>query len=141
MAEVLLKAAFKKRAGGLEKFKVQSSGLSTSPGLPASTHSIKAMEKIGLDIKDHKSRLLSQSDIEKAAIIFCMTESHLASLEARFKVLPEHVLLFRDLMPPGQSREIADPFGGDYREYEDCRDSMVEAVPSILEFVKNNFIS
>mgnify|MGYP003332496764 CR=1 FL=1 len=141
MAEALLKAAFKKRAGGLEKLKVVSSGLSTTSGSPASTHSVKAMERIGLDIKEHKSRPLSQADVERAAVIFCMTDSHLAGLEGRFRALPEHVLLFRDLLPNGESREIPDPFGGGYREYEECRDSMVEAVPSILEFIKKNFVS
>jgi len=141
MAEALLKAAFKKKAGGLEKFKVVSCGLSTTSGSPASTNSVKAMERIGLDIKGHKSRPLSQSDIERAAIIFCMTDSHLAGLEDRFKGLPEHVLLFRDLLPNGESREISDPFGGNYREYEECRDSMVEAVPSILDFLRQNFLT
>ena len=68
MAEALLKAAFKKRAGGLEKLKVVSCGLSTTSGSPASTNSVKAMERIGLDIKQHKSRPLSQADIEQAAI-------------------------------------------------------------------------
>lgn len=141
MAQALLQAAFKKRAGGLEKFKVISGGLSTLGGSAASPHSIKAMERIGLDIKNHQSRPLAPSDIEQARIIFCMTDSHLSTLEERFKNLPEHVLLFRDLLPTGESREIPDPFGGSYREYEDCRDSMVEAVPSILEFIKQHHLS
>ena len=140
MAEALLKAAFKKK-GVDEYFKVASCGLSTTSGSPASTNSVKAMERIGLDIKAHKSRPLSQADIERSAIIFCMTESHLAGLEGRFKNLPEHVLLFRDLLPNGQSREISDPFGGNYQEYEECRDSMVEAVPSILDFIRKNFLT
>ena len=140
MAEALLKAAFKKK-GVDEYFKVASCGLSTTSGSAASTNSVKAMERIGLDIKQHKSRPLSQADIDRAAVILCMTDSHLAGLEDRFRGLPEHVLLFRDLLPNGESREIPDPFGGGYREYEECRDSMVEAVPSILDFLRKNFLT
>ena len=67
-----------------------------------------------------------------------MTESHLAALHARFDALPPFVLLLRDVLPADVPRDIPDPFGGDYREYEECRDSMVEAVPAMVEFLRQN---
>jgi protein-tyrosine phosphatase len=71
-------------------------------------------------------------------VIFGMTESHLAALHSRFDVLPDCVLLLRDVLPTDVPRDIPDPFGGGYRDYEECRDSMVEAIPAMVEFLRQN---
>mgnify|MGYP003333532682 CR=1 FL=1 len=138
MAEALLRAALSKRGQGLGKLQVASFGLAAQEGQPASPHSVKAMQRIGLDVSAHRSRLLTQEAVDRSAVIFGMTESHLAALHARFDVLPEFVLLLRDVLPTDVPRDIPDPFGGGYREYEDCRDSMVEAVPAMVDFLRQN---
>ena len=140
MAEALLRAALTKRAGGLEKLKVASFGLAAHPGDPASPNSVKTMQRIGQDLRAHRSRLLSQADLDRSLVVFGMTESHLAALRQRFDSLPEHVLLLRDVLPEGVDRNIPDPFGGGYRDYEECRDSMVEAIPALLALLKHHFI-
>ncbi|MEY3110757.1 MAG: hypothetical protein RL079_1442 [Verrucomicrobiota bacterium] len=138
MAEALLRATLVKRGQGLEKLKVASFGLAAESGLPASTNSVKAMQRIGLDVSGHQSRLLTQADVDRSIVIFGMTESHLAALHSRFDVLPEFVLLLRDVLPTDVPRDIPDPFGGGYRDYEECRDSMVEAIPAMVEFLRQN---
>jgi protein-tyrosine-phosphatase len=138
MAEALLRATLTKRGQGLEKLKVASFGLAADAGLPASPNSFKAMQRIGLDVGAHRSRLLTQADVDRSVVIFGMTESHLAALHARFDSLPPFVLLLRDVLPADVPRDIPDPFGGGYREYEECRDSMVEAVPAMVEFLRQN---
>ena len=40
-------------------------------------------------------------------------------------------------MSPPADPEIADPFGGSLKLYEACRDEMVEAIPSLVDFLKN----
>jgi protein-tyrosine phosphatase len=138
MAEALLMAALSKRGQGLERLKVASFGLAAQEGQMASPHSVKAMERIGLGLGAHRSRLLTQAAVDRSAIIFGMTESHLAALHARFEPLPELVLLLRDVLPDDVPRDIVDPFGGGYWDYEDCRDSMVEAIPAMGEFLRQN---
>ena len=140
MAEALLRAALAKRAGGLEKLQVASFGFAAHPGDPASANSVKTMQRIGQDLKAHRSRHLSQADLDRSLVVFGMTESHLAALRQRFDSLPEHVLLLRDVLPEGADRNIPDPFGGGYRDYEECRDSMVEAIPALLAYLKHHFI-
>jgi len=138
MAEALLRATLVKRGQGLERLKVASFGLAAEAGLPASTNSVKAMQRIGLDVSGHQSRLLTQADVDRSIVIFGMTESHLAALHSRFDVLPDFVLLLRDVLPTDVPRDIPDPFGGGYRDYEECRDSMVEAIPAMVEFLRQN---
>jgi len=138
MAEALLRATLVKRGQGLEKLKVASFGLAAEDGQPPSANSVKAMQRIGLDVSGHRSRLLSQADVDRSIVIFGMTESHLAALHSRFDVLPAFVLLLRDVLPTDVPRDIPDPFGGGYRDYEECRDSMVEAIPAMVEFLRQN---
>jgi protein-tyrosine-phosphatase len=138
MAEALLRATLVKRGQGLEKLKVASFGLAAQDGQLPSANSVKAMQRIGLDVSGHRSRLLTQADVDRSIVIFGMTESHLAALHSRFDVLPDFVLLLRDVLPTDVPRDIPDPFGGGYRDYEECRDSMVEAVPAMVEFLRQN---
>jgi len=138
MAEALLRATLVKRGQGLERLKVASFGLAAEDGQPPSTNSVKAMQRIGLDVSGHRSRLLTQADVDRSVVIFGMTESHLAALHSRFDVLPDCVLLLRDVLPTDVPRDIPDPFGGGYRDYEECRDSMVEAIPAMVEFLRQN---
>ena len=138
MAEALLRATLVKRGQGLEKLKVASFGLAAEDGQLPSANSVKAMQRIGLDVSGHRSRLLSQADVDRSVVIFGMTESHLAALHSRFDVLPAFVLLLRDVLPTDVPRDIPDPFGGGYRDYEECRDSMVEAIPAMVEFLRQN---
>ena len=114
------------------------SPLAAQDGQPVSANSVKAMQRIGLDVSSHLSRLLTQADVDRSIVIFGMTESHLAALHSRFEVLPEFVLLLRDVLPTEVPRDIPDPFGGGYRDYEECRDSMVEAMPAMVEFLRQN---
>jgi protein-tyrosine-phosphatase len=134
----LLRATLVKRGQGLEKLKVASFGLAAQDGQPPSANSVKAMQRIGLDVSGHRSRLLTQADVDRSVVIFGMTESHLAALHSRFDVLPDFVLLLRDVLPTDVPRDIPDPFGGGYRDYEECRDSMVEAIPAMVEFLRQN---
>lgn len=138
MAEALLRAALKKQGAGLEKWRVASFGLAAHGGDPASANSVKTMGRIRLDLTAHRSGLLTQAEVDRSVVIFGMTESHLAALQSRFERLPEWVLLLRDVLPTDVARDIPDPFGGGYRDYEDCRDSMIEAIPAMLEFLRTN---
>ena len=138
MAEALLRATLVKRGQGLEELKVASFGLAAQDGQLPSANSVKAMQRIGLDVSGHRSRLLTQADVDRSIVIFGMTESHLAALHSRFDVLPDFVLLLRDVLPTEVPRDIPDPFGGGYRDYEECRDSMVEAIPAMVEFLRQN---
>lgn len=139
MGERLLAHALAAEEAPLNQLQVSSAGISAYLGDPASINSIKAMRNVGLDLSDHQSQQISQELIDRAFAIFCMTQTHRALIEVHFQYVPKHLYLFRELMPPGASLEIPDPFGRELREYEACRDAMVEAVPSILQFLREQY--
>lgn len=136
MAERLLAHALKNEEAPLAAFEVHSAGVAAYPGDRASGNAHRALAKVGISLDDHLSRPVTNDLLAASAAVFCMTESHRQLLNARFTHVPEHIYLMREFLPGEADREIPDPFGADLAAYEACRDSMVEAIPSIVRFLK-----
>lgn len=139
MAEALLRAALKKEGGKLAKLHVISGGLGAYPGDPASPQAVKAAARIGLDLGKHVSCPIDQATIDRALAIFGMAGGHIEGIQARYTNLPPLVQRLRDQLPAEAGRDIPDPFGGSLAEYEACRDSMIEAMPSVVACLRERF--
>jgi protein-tyrosine phosphatase len=101
-----------------------------------SANSVTALKKVGLVVAGYRSRALTQEMLNEALLVLCMTESHRAMIRVQADPVPKNLYLFREFMPQRGDKEIGDPFGGPLRVYEAVRDEMVEAIPSLLEFIK-----
>ncbi len=136
MAAALLQHALAAQPEPLRSLKVISAGVAARAGDPVSENSVIALKKVGLDIASHKSRPLTQQMLNEAALILGMTESHRAMIQFQAEPPPKHLYLFREFMPQRGDKEIGDPFGGPLKLYESTRDEMVEAIPTLVEFIK-----
>lgn len=136
MAAGLLEHALAAQPEPLRSLRVQSAGVAARSGEPVSEHSVTALKRVGIDIARHASQPLTQELVDNAVAIFCMTEAHQAMIQLRFDPDPSKLFLFREFMDRGRDKEIGDPFGGPLRLYETCRDEMVEAIPSLVAYLK-----
>jgi len=136
MAEALLRHALRAQPEPLKSLEVVSAGIVAHPGETVSENSVIALQKVGLDISRHRARALTRKMAGDALAIFCMTEAHRDAILANVDPPPAHLYLFREFLPAGENREIADPFGGSIKLYEACLDEMVEAIPSLVGFLK-----
>ncbi len=137
MAQKLLQHALDAAEGPLGRLKVVSAGVAAGYGDPASRNSVSALKKVGIDLEPHKSQPLTVDLVERAFAIFGMTHSHLDILyHYHGEHLPERVHLFREFIGGGASPEIPDPFGQNIDAYRECLDSMVEAIPSVVAYLK-----
>lgn len=137
MAEGLLQHALAAEAAPLRGLKVVSAGLAARPGEPVSENSVVALRKVGIDITGHRARPLTQAMLDGALAVFCMTRSHCAMIELQAAPAPERLHLFRAFLGAGAHDEIADPFGGSLRHYEQSRDEMVEAIPGLVAYLRS----
>ena len=135
MAQQLFRHALNAEDEPHRSIQVASAGVSAAEGQPASANSIKALQSVGLSLKDHRSRHLTQTMLDDALAIFCMTETHRDLIHIQFNRIPDRLHLMREFIPGTDEIEIPDPFGGSLREYESCRDSMVEAIPSLVRYM------
>jgi len=136
MAEGLLRHALSGQPEPLRSLKVLSAGVAARPGEPISENSVVALRKVGIDISGMHSQALTQALLDDALAVFGMTESHRAIIRLRARPVPAHLRLFREFLPPPADPEIGDPYGGPLKVYEAARDEMVEAVPSVVAFLK-----
>ena len=137
MAERLMVHALGREEDPIASLGVSSAGVAAYPGDPASENAVRALKKVGISLDDHRSRPVTAELLASSLAVFCMTESHRQLLNARFSPAPEHIHLMREFLPAEAGREIPDPFGANLATYEACRDSMVEAIPSIISFLKS----
>jgi protein-tyrosine-phosphatase len=139
MAAGLLQHALAVQPEPLRSLKVTSAGVAARAGETVSENSVLALKKAGIDISGARSRPLTPELVTQAALILCMTESHRAMIQLSFDPVPRHVYLFREFMPRAADKEIGDPYGCPLRVYEAARDEMVEAIPSLMAFLKTRF--
>lgn len=136
MAAALLRHAFAAEESPVRDLVVHSAGISAMGGDGASAHSVKALEKVGLKLGEHRSQMITAGMVKESLVLFVMTDSHRYILEELFPDNAPPIKLFRELMPEGSELQIPDPYGMDLAAYEASRDSMVEALPSIVAYVK-----
>jgi protein-tyrosine phosphatase len=139
MAEGLLAHALQAEPEPLRSLKTVSAGISAYGGDPASPNTLRVLESVGIDLRNHVSQQISQELIDRSFAIFCMTSTHRMLLETHYNPSTPHIYLMREFLPPGVEKEISDPYGFNRDAYEACRDSMVEALPSILAFLRREY--
>ena len=136
MAARLLQHALAGQPPPLSSLHVVSAGLAAAHGQTATENSVVALKKVGVDLSAHQSQPLTQPLLDGALAVLCMTETHRAMIQLNFARVPRHIYLFREFMDDTSELEIPDPYGMPYACYESCRDSMVEAIPSLLNFFR-----
>lgn len=137
MAGCLLRHALAAETPPLNEIAVESAGIAAAQGAPASENSVAALKKVNLDLSQHKSQPVTQDFIDRALIILGMTSSHLEALHYyNYQNFPKHLNLFRDFIEDDANPQIPDPFGQDFGVYQECLNSMLDAVPSIITFLK-----
>jgi len=139
MAQHLLAHALGAQPEPLRSLRTASAGLSAYGGDAASPNSVRVLQSVGIDLSGHASQRFTQALFDQSFAVFCMTETHRLLVKTQFQAATPHVYLMREFLPSGVEKEIPDPYGMDREAYEVCRDSMVEAVPSILAFLKKEY--
>jgi len=140
MAERLLRHALSAESEPLNKLNIISAGIAAGNGYPASPNSVAVFKKVGIDLNDHSTTQASEDILDQANLIFGMTSSHLDSVRYFLgDSADDRLYLMREFIEDAIDREIPDPFGRGFTDYENARDSMVEAVPSLIDFLKTKF--
>lgn len=115
MAEGIVKKLLKEHSLE-EEISVRSMGFAAFDGSEPTSHAVKAMEEIGIDISEKRSRRVMLQDLAETDRFYVMTPSH------------KNILL--DAMPDLEERifvlDIPDPYGSGLDTYRECRDQMMQ---------------
>ncbi|MCI9977888.1 low molecular weight protein arginine phosphatase [Clostridioides difficile] len=132
MAEAILKKAIEEYGRNIEEYCISSAGISTVDGMNASKHSIEAVKELGIDLSNHRSKVITKELIDNSDIILTMTKSHKEILVQAVPKCKEKVYTFKGFVNKSEL-DISDPFGGNLDTY---KDTMKEIIYSVNEIVK-----
>lgn len=141
MGAALLQHALAAQPEPLRSIKVISAGVACRSGEPASVHAVTALKKVGIDLKGHSSKPVTQEILDNSLLVLCMTESHRDMIEVTAEPVPAHVHLFREFTGAKGNLEIPDPYGQNLSAYESSRDEIVAAIPSIIAYLQSDLVA
>ena len=120
------------------RIEVRSAGIAAGDGYRPTSDSVTAMKKVGISLEDHVSKKVTMDDLLAADYVFAMTRGHLAYLRNLVgEGMEDSLFLMREFLEDTYEAEIPDPYGLGFFHYENARDSMVEAIPGIVNFLKS----
>ena len=115
MAEALFRQALVRR--GIEgDWQVDSAGTWALEGQPAAEKSQLMMSTRGLNINDHRSRLIDRKMLAGYDLILTMEQSHKEALQVEFPKYAGRIYLLTEMV--GQNRDIGDPIGSSLADFQ-----------------------
>ncbi len=106
-------------------YKADSAGIAAFEGAPSTDEAILCMAKYGLDITNHRSKMVNQKLVQNSSYIFTMTHQQEDFLKQHFPSDRDKIFLLKSFCNPKISiyhRDIMDPVGKGLSDYEKtCR--------------------
>ncbi len=120
---------------------VSSAGISVYDGQAPSEHSVEVLRERGIDITAQRSQMLTPEIVQRVDFIVGMTLGHRDAILAYYPASAEKLFVLREFVSGvdlGSAEiDVPDPIGMDKEEYERTRNLIQEAMPALLDFVKN----
>ncbi|HYW31686.1 MAG TPA: low molecular weight protein arginine phosphatase [Gemmatimonas sp.] len=132
LAEAIARRLIEER--GLKGVAVGSAGTSAWPDAPASDGSLLVAMEAGLDLGDHRARLLSPDLVANADVVLAMGPHHLDRAEA-LGGTGKSWMLTAYASDGAQARAVSDPFGGDLGVYRATFEELTGEVGAVLDRV------
>jgi protein-tyrosine phosphatase len=128
-----------RKAGMADTFIVDSAGTYDGHiGAPASLLAVEAARRRGYDISDHRSRLVTNEDLEKFDLPLAMDRTHLAALRwMASRERQDRPTLLMKFAPHLGYDEVADPYGGPASGYEEALNLIESGCKGLLVGFQN----
>jgi glycine hydroxymethyltransferase len=116
---------------------VASAGVATLGGQKPSRETLDVLREEDIDLSGNRSRPFARDLADQYTHIFTMTYGHMRAVE-RFPNASEKTFLVTEFCANEHIRgcDIPDPIGMGPRAYRETRDLLREALPSVLEFIR-----
>jgi protein-tyrosine-phosphatase len=129
MAEAMLRGAAKD--AGFAGLQVDSAGIGAWEGAAASEGAYLVMLEQGVDLSDHRARLLTKEMVDGSDLILTMARSHLGRVRemgggGRVHLLGEYA------GRRGEQIEVRDPYGAELEQYRETQRELAEMIPAVL---------
>lgn len=132
MAEALLRQALAAR--GIDAVTVGSAGTGAWEGAPVSEGAYLVGLEHGLDLSEHRARLLTRDLVREADLVLTMSAHHLARVAELGGEHKVHMLGSYAGRDPAHA-EVSDPFGSDLASYRTTYSELQELIGAVVSRV------
>lgn len=132
MAEYLCRTAL----GNESAWRVVSAGISGTPGIRASDPAVRVVDEIGIDLRPHLSQPVDRTWVETIDIIVVMTSAHQQQMRMLYPDAAEKIFMLTAFSHDFKG-DVIDPIGLTDDVYRQIRDMIREALPDLIDFLKN----
>ncbi len=105
-----------------------SAAIGFSEGGSVSPNAVTVCSEIGIDISEHRSRIMRKRDIDITDIFVVMTEHHAEALMNILGIPPRKIYILGGGIP--------DPYGSDVETYRRCRKSIEQGIDEFCRILK-----
>jgi protein-tyrosine phosphatase len=113
------------------QWRIESAGVWAEPGCEATKNAQIEMDRRGIDISLHRSRPLNEKLIQQFNLILTMEKDHKDRIIAAFPAYADRVFMINELV--GRADDIADPIGGDLKDYRQTADRLERILSTALD--------
>lgn len=113
MAEALLRAHLGEAA---VEWRIGSAGTWAMDGEHAAPRAIKVLKKRGIDLSEHRSRVVNPSMLNQARLVLVMEKGHKEALQVEFPRFSGKIFLLSEMV--GDNYDIKDPMGRSTADFE-----------------------
>lgn len=136
MAEGIMKKMLQNY--GRNDVEVFSSGLHASTGEYSTDEAIRVMqEDYDVDILQHQSINVKDSNIEEMDLVLCATHAQLTTLEYKYPELNHKIFTIKEYAygPEVKDKDIEDPWGYPIQVYKKCAEEIKDSLDKIIEMI------
>ena len=101
----------------LKNVEVRSAGIYALEGGEMSENAKSVLDAKQIAV-DHRSKVVSKDDLQWADLILTMTSVHKELVLQSYPEVQAKIFTLKEYTAPYTSKDISDPFGGDYHQYE-----------------------
>lgn len=113
MAEGLLRARLGDAA---PDWRIDSAGTWAMDGEGAAPRAIKVLKTRGIDLSEHRSRIVNPAILSRANLVLVMEKGHKEALQVEFPRYASKIYLLSEMV--GEIHEIKDPIGRSTADFE-----------------------
>ena len=119
-------------------WRVGGAGTHAPEGQPASREAVRVLKDLGIDLKPHRSRMLTQELVDEASVIVVMTEGHRQICLERFPDAAEKVHVLKSFDAEALDVDVMDPIGYSKMVYRAVRDEIAAALYGLESYLLAN---
>jgi protein-tyrosine phosphatase len=113
MAEGLLRSRLGEAA---QDWRIESAGTWAIDGERAAPRTLKVLKARGIDLNEHRSRIVNPAILSQARLVLVMEKGHKEALQVEFPRFASKIYLLSEMV--GEINEIKDPMGLSTADFE-----------------------